>query len=50
MAPGVTYLGHVIDSEDLHHIVEKVKAVEGTSEPHDIHHLKSYLGLLTNYG
>ena len=50
MAPTVTYLGHVIDSEGLHPIVEKVKAVEGAPEPQDIHQLKSYLGLLTYYG
>ena len=50
VAPSVTYLGHVIDSEGLHPIVERVKAVEGASEPQDIHQLKSYLGLLAYYG
>ena len=46
----VTYLGHVIDYEGLHPIAEKMKAVEGASEPQDIHQLKSCHGLLTYYG
>ena len=46
----VIYLGHVIDSEGLHPIVERVKAVEGAPVPQGIHQLKSYLGLLTYYG
>ena len=50
VAPSVSYLGHVIDSEGLHPIVERVKAVEGASEPQDIHQLKSYLGSLAYYG
>ena len=50
MAPSVTYLDHVIDSEGLHPIAEKVKAVEEAPEPQDIHQLKSYLGLHTYYG
>ena len=50
MAPNVTYLGHVIYSEGLHPIVEKVEAVEGAPEPQDTHQLESYLGLLTYYG
>ena len=50
VAPSVSYLGHVIDSEGLHLIVERVKAVEGAPVPQGIHQLKSYLGLLTYYG
>ena len=37
MTPSVTFLGHVINSEGLHPLAEKVKAVEGASEPQDIH-------------
>ena len=44
------YLGHVINSEGLHPIAEKVKAVAGAPVPQDIHQLNSYLGLLTYYG
>ena len=50
MAPSITYLGHVNDILGLLPIVKKVKAVEGESEPQDIHQLKSYLGSLTYYG
>ena len=49
MAPSVPYLGHVIDSEDLYHIAEKAKAVEGGPKPQGVHQLKSRVGLLTYY-
>ena len=49
MAPSVTYLGHLIDSEGLHPLPEKVKAVEAAPQPQNVHQLKSYLGLLTYY-
>ena len=39
MAPSVIYLGHVIDSEGLHPLVERVKAVEGAPVPQGIHQL-----------
>jgi len=34
MVPSITYLGHVIDAEGLHPLVEKVKAVEEAPSHH----------------
>ena len=49
MASSVTYLGHVIDADGLHPIVEKVDAIKEAPSPKNLTQLKSYLGLLTCY-
>ena len=48
--PSVDYLGHRIDSEGLHPLPDKVKAVKEAPAPQNVGELKSYLGLLTYYG
>ena len=50
MAPSVTYLGHKIDEEGLHPITEKVKAINASPPPQNVHQLKAYIGLLNYYG
>ena len=50
MVPSVNYLGHQIDSEGLHPLADKVKAVEEAPAPRNVQELKSFLGLLTYYG
>ena len=46
MAASVTYLGHRIDAQGLHPILEKVKAIQEAPTPRNVSELKSYLGLL----
>ena len=48
--PTVEYLGHVIDSEGLHNIPSKVKAITDAPAPQNVSQLRSYLGLLNYYG
>ena len=50
MARSGHYLGHVIDSEGLHPLPEKVEAIVKAPTPQNVTELKSYLGLLTYYG
>ena len=49
MSPSVTYLGHKIDSEGLHPLPSKVRAVTEAPCPINPKQLKAYLGLLTYY-
>ena len=49
LAPSVIYLGHVIDSQGLHPIREKVQAIQEAPPPTNVAKLKSYLGLLSYY-
>ena len=49
LAPSVIYLGHKIDSEGLHPVPEKVKAIQEAPRPTYVSELKSYLGLLSYY-
>ena len=42
-------MGFRIDSQGLHPVTEKVKAIKNASEPQNQSSLKSYLGLLSNY-
>ena len=49
MSPSVTYLGHKIDSEGLHPLPSKVRAVMEAPCPSNPKQLKAYLGLLTYY-
>ena len=46
MRESVTYLGHRIDSQDLHPLPHKVTAVP---TPKSVSQLRSYLGMLTYY-
>ena len=43
------YLGHRIDNQGLHPIVEKVEAIRDAPAPTNVSELRSYLGLLTYY-
>ena len=45
LGSSVTYLGHQIDAEGLHPIVEKVEALHEFPSPQSVTALKSYLGL-----
>ena len=49
LAPAVDYLGHRIDNQGLHPIVEKVEAIRDAPAPTNVSELRSYLGLLTYY-
>ncbi len=49
MAPSVTYLGYTVDSEGLHPLPEKVRAINEAPCPRNVTELKSYLGLLSYY-
>jgi hypothetical protein len=45
-----TYLGHMIDSDGLHPLSDKVDAVANAPVPTNVSELKSYLGLVNFYG
>jgi len=47
--PSVTYLGHKIDAEGLHPLLDKVQAIQEAPPPTNVQKLKAYLGLLTYY-
>ena len=47
LAASVTYLGHRIDSQGLHPLEEKVKALQTVPNPKIVTELKSYLGMLS---
>ena len=49
MASSVSYLGHVIDAEELHPLPDNVQAIEEAPTPRNVTELKSYLGLLTKF-
>ena len=49
LVPSITYLGHKIDANGLHPLLEKVKAVEDVPSPQNIHELRAYLGLISHY-
>ena len=49
MSPSVIYLGHKIDTEGLHPLADKIKAIVDAPSPQNVHELKSYLGLLSYY-
>jgi len=49
LAASVTYLGHRIDSQGLHPLEEKVKALQAVPNPKNVTKLKSYLGMLSYY-
>ena len=50
MMPSVTYLGHVINSQGLRPLPEKIQAIQQAPTPWNVNELKSYLELLTYYG
>ena len=49
MKPSVTYLGHRIDANGLHPLLERVRAIKEAPIPKSVCQLKSYLGMLTYY-
>ena len=49
MAPSVVYLGHRIDTQGLHPLAEKVKAIQEAPKPNNVSELKAYLRLLSYY-
>ena len=49
LAPAVDYLGHRIDNQGLHPIVEKVEAIRDAPVPTNVSELRLYQGLLTYY-
>ena len=46
MLPQVQYLGHMISRRGIQATEDKVQAIREALTPHDIHQLKSFLGLL----
>ena len=49
MSSSVTYLGHKIDSDGLHPLPNKIRAIVEAPCPSNTKQLKSFLGLLTFY-
>ena len=49
MRESVTYLGHQIDSEGLHPLSDRIKAIREAPTPTSVSTLKSYLGMLSYY-
>ena len=49
MLSSVVFLGHKIDAQGLHPLLEKVKAIKDVPKPRNVSELKSYLGLLSYY-
>ena len=49
MSSSVTYLGHKIDSDGLHPLLNKIRAIVEAPCPSNTKQLKSFLGLLTYY-
>ena len=45
----IEYLGHVIDSDGIHLLNEKVRVIEDAPEPKSVSELKSFLGLVNYY-
>ena len=50
LKPSVEYLGHRVDSTDLHPTEDKLKAVAEAPPPRNLKELRSFLGLLNYYG
>ena len=50
MQDSVEYLGHMISSEGIQAIPEKVKAIVDAPHPKNVTELRSFLGLLNYYG
>ena len=49
MRESVTYLGHRIDSDRLHPLADRVRAIREAPKPTSVTSLKAYLGMLTYY-
>ena len=49
LVPSVTYLGYRINSQGLHPVPDKVRAIQNAPKPHNQSSLNSYLGLLSYY-
>ena len=50
MQPSVEYLRYIIDKEGLHATPVKVEAITKAPEPRNVNELRSFLGLVNNYG
>ena len=40
LAPSVTYLGYQIDAQGIHHVAEKVKAIQDVPQPRKRHRVE----------
>ena len=49
LTPSVTYLGHCVDTQSLHLVEEKVKAMQEAPVPKNVTELKSFLEVLSYY-
>ena len=49
MRESVTYLGHRIDTDSLHPLPDRVRAIKEAPKPTSVTTLKAYLGMLTYY-
>ena len=50
LRPSVTYLGHRVDADGLHPLMDRVQAISEAPTPRSTTELRSYLGMLTYYG
>ena len=46
----VTYLGHRVDADGLHSLLDRVQGIKEAPRPKSVTELRSYLGMLTYYG
>ena len=46
----VTYLGHRVDADGLHPLLDRVQGIKEAPRPKSVTELRSYLGMLTYYG
>ena len=49
MSKSVYYLGHKIDSQGLHTLPDKVKAILEAPQPRNVQELRSFLGFINYY-
>ena len=50
MEDSVEYLGHQVDSKELHTTDSKLKAIIDALPPTNVQELRVFLGFLNNYG
>ena len=50
MCDHVEYIGHIVDSENLHVTPGKIKAIVDAPKPQNVTELRTYLGLVNYYG
>ena len=49
MLPSVVFFGYKIDTQGLHPLLEKVKAIEDAPKPRNVSELNSYFGQVSYY-